>query len=176
MGATASKAAVPRGEQNRKNPHIPHKSAPPRKSTHPHFRTIFERSSSRNIATRYGFPTYVNFLGQKSGVRALEQGECGALGALHHEASIFFRWPIFFHRKMGKRSKAPPLHCSRARTRAIWPTRIATAVERYLLTRSTGDFVRFHKSAPPQKSTHPHWCPGEVCVWRCIFAPPLRRA
>ena len=75
---------------------------------------------------------------------------------------------------MGKRSKAPPLHCSRARTRAIWPTRIATAVERYLLTRSTGDFVRFHKSAPPQKSTHPHWCPGELCVWRCIFAPPLK--
>ena len=74
---------------------------------------------------------------------------------------------------MGKRSKAPPLHCSKARTRAIWPTRIATAVERYLLTRSTGDFVRFHKSAPPQKSTHPHWCPGGICVWSCDFAPPL---
>ena len=89
-----------RGVQDRKKPHISHKSAPPRKSTHPHFRTIFERSSSRNIATRYGFPTYVNFVGQKTGVRALEQGECGALGALHHEAFDFlFGGRFFFFEK-----------------------------------------------------------------------------
>ena len=97
-----------RGEQNRKNPHIAHKSAPPRKSTHPHFRTIFERSSSRNIATRYGFPTYVNFVGQKTGVRALEQGECGALGALHHEAFDFFFGGRFF--SIEKMGSAPKRH------------------------------------------------------------------
>ena len=70
------------------------------------FRTIFERSSSQNLVTRYHFPTYVNFVGQKPGVRALEQGECGALGALHHQPFDFFRWPIFFPIENGKRSKS----------------------------------------------------------------------
>ena len=140
-----------RGEQNRKNPHIAHKSAKPQRNPSIHIsndlRTFFFTESRYQIP----FPNICEFRGPKT------RGSCTGGGRMRRFGSappsslrFFFGWPNFFPIVMGKRSKAPPLHCSRARTRAIWPTRIATAVERYLFASSTGDFSRFHKSAPPQ--------------------------